>query len=152
QLPIAISDELLLLNPDGSILSETFIPEGPGPVEVAVVACPICLDDEVVDLMEPGGSATSDVLVSINGMISFYSKSGNIVLDPIPGTFIRETGDLQDLSQYLLTPSAEAQGFRLFAQSDVETVPEPASLFLVGSGLVRVVYHRRKLRQKAPMD
>jgi len=152
RLPIGISDEPLLLNPDASTFSETFVPEGLGPVEVAVIACPICLDDAVVDLTETDGGAISDVLVSLNGMISFYSKSGNVVLDPIPGTFIRETGDLQDLSQYLLSPSAQAQGFRLFAQSDVETVPEPAALFLVGSGLVRVVYHRRKLRQKALMD
>jgi hypothetical protein len=145
-LPIGISDELLLLNPDGSILSETLIPEGPGPVELAVIACPVCLDGEVVDLTEPDGSAISDVLVSVNATISFYSKSGNVVLDPIPGAFVKETGDPQDLSQYLLTSSAQAQGFRLFAQSDMETVPELASLLLLGTGLIRGVCRLRKSR------
>ncbi len=109
-----------------------------------------------VDLTEPGTTQVSDRLAV------YYNSAGDVTVkfcsDPsdfafcaegIPGGAYYsqpETG----LLQFMIGIPSFPQGFwdNYYAQSEVEPIPEPASLILFGSGLVGLAgILRRKLRR-----
>jgi hypothetical protein len=63
-----------------------------------------------------------------------------------------ETGDPQDLTDFILNPALGGQytAARVWAASDVEPVPEPATLLLVSGGLLGAFARRRTGRRSAP--
>ena len=68
------------------------------------------------------------------------------MLDPLPGmAFLSETGDLQDVSAFVLSPAQIRAGLTLFVQSDVEPVPEATSGLLLAFGMFGLWLARRRL-------
>ena len=152
------SDCLRILDPTGaqiSLLAITEQDELADPNHIwsisGVVQTDPALTGAVFALTEPGASAISDLIgVPSPNTIAFMSdaENGATAFPPGPflGTLVETAGPL-DVSR-LLDPTLQAQGFKVFFQSDVEgTVPEPstwAMLLLGFAGLGFVAYRKAR--------
>ncbi|HEX3348133.1 MAG TPA: PEP-CTERM sorting domain-containing protein [Acetobacteraceae bacterium] len=146
--------------PEGSTFDfeSIFIPIGTATLPLS--SGPLSASSSVV-FLEPGTGRISDVLVlsaDQTGMgsgsvtydlsLDFLSTdTGGKVID-LPGgftTYVTETGGLQDVSDALFAPFIERTGITptigFLVQSDI---PEPASLALLGSGLLALAWARRR--------
>lgn len=109
-----------------------------------------------VDLTEPGTGVISDRLAI------YYNSAGNVAVrfcsDPSDFAFCAEgipgpayyTMEENGLLQYIIGVPPETENFwdKYYAQSEVEPIPEPASLILFGSGLAGLAaILRRRLRR-----
>ena len=147
------SDRVLLLF-NGLVLADVVISEPPtgDPEQSVVIPCPNleghtpCLAGASIGLLEPRGGLT-DVLFVTESTFTFGSGAeGGPVLDPLPGmAFLSETGDLQDVSAFVLSPAQIRAGLTLFVQSDVEPVPEATSGLLLAFGMFGLWLARRRL-------
>jgi len=157
----ALSDRMLVTDiTTGAVLADSSIAEGnPERLSFGVVP-PVFLIDTVVVLTEPPGEPpegtpvfvpetsqiVSDLIFlstqdnqghAIDPFVLFLSDGDSelaafaAILDAFPFATLEETGELQDLTEFLGTA---ALGFRVQVQSDV--VPEPATLALAGSVMV----------------
>jgi hypothetical protein len=102
------------------------------------------------------GGGISDVLPFFNftfsgGIIQFVSDvEGGAVLDPVPGTFVGETGTLQNVASVTWTLGngssvVDTIGFI----SDVSEVPEPPGLPLLGIALAGTALLRWKANRRS---
>jgi hypothetical protein len=96
-----------------------------------------------LNVRESASGAISDVVIfsftTTAGMIDFVSDVEGSVLDPVPGPFIVETGTVQDVASVTWTLAdgstvVDTIGFI----SDISEIPEPASIALLGIGLIGV--------------
>jgi hypothetical protein len=98
-------------------------------------------------LTAPNGGQISDILFLVNNQLFFVSDDDPsalaAILAGLPGTpiFLEETGGVQDVSALLHQTT-----ITVTVQSDVEAVPEPSTLLLLGSGFAGLAYWRRRLQ------
>lgn len=97
----------------------------------------------------PLGRISDVVLASFTssaGMIQFVSDvEGGLVLDPVPGPFVDETGTIQDAGSVTWTLADGSTVVDTIAFiSDIEAVPEPGSFALLSMGLMILLSVRRK--------
>ena len=105
-----------------------------------------------LNVREAAGGPLSDVLLfnfsSTSGTIEFVSDmEGGAVLDPVPGSFIVETGAVQDAASVTWTladGSTVVDTIRFV--SDVLEIPEPASGALLGAGIILGLIGGRRRR------
>ena len=123
-----------LAGPASTIPPETFL--------VALTEPGTGEDSDVLDLQHAAGTAAYSFL-----FISDSEGGPGLGLGPsVPR--IPETGELQDVTQFLPAELRDF-GFSVSVQSDVEPVPEPASIVLLGSGIAGVGTLLRRRRQNA---
>lgn len=101
-----------------------------------------------INVRESAGGPISDVLIlnySLSGvMIEFVSDVDGIILDPVPGVFVVETGTVQNVAGVTWTLGdgntvVDTIGFI----SDVSEVPEPRGIALLGIGLIGLALIRK---------
>jgi hypothetical protein len=103
-----------------------------------------------LNVRESALGAISDVVLfsftSSGGMIEFHSDvEGGAVLDPVPGPFVLETGTVQDAASVTWTLANGSTVVDTIAFiSDVSEIPEPASVALLGMGLLSLALVCRK--------
>jgi hypothetical protein len=167
-LPAGASDQVLFSGQD-LLTAGVIIREAAGGLETSArFECDssICIPGAAVALTEPGQPNVVSDLLTVSGegaaasavapqqlvqllAISFRSDSegGPPLIPPAGAVFVPETGDLQDMSAFILQPAAIALGFRFLVQSDVETVAVPespsAALFVIGALTVWAARRRR---------
>jgi hypothetical protein len=135
-VPPGSSDRVRLLNPEGSVTADVSVPE---PLRAVLesplsIPCAICRPGAAVGLVEPGGRLSDVMFVAELALVFESDTEGGPVLDPLPGmVFLQETGEPQDVSALILSPTAIAAGFTMFAQSDAK-VPAPTSGALLALG------------------
>jgi hypothetical protein len=121
-----------LAGPASDIPPETFL--------VALTEPGTGEDSDVLDLQHAAGSTSYSFL-----FLSPAEGGPGLGLGPgVPRT--PETGELQDVSAFLPTALFDF-GFRVSVQPDVEQVPEPASIALVGLGIAELGALLRRRRQ-----
>ena len=108
-----------------------------------------------VDTFSDGSSCGFDSVSSLSVTSSFclavtLTSDAETSLTAPPGaTLIAETGSIQNLSNNFSTLFGLENGTlpAINVRSDVETVPEPVSLALFGSGLAGLAFARRRRRK-----
>src|SRR5262245_60537161 len=84
-------------------------------------------DSDVLDLQHAAGSTSYSFLFISDSEAGVPGVPASVPRTP-------ETGELQDVTQFLPTALRDF-GFSVSIQSDIEPVPEPASIALVGFGI-----------------
>jgi hypothetical protein len=97
------------------------------------------------DTLQITSAAGSDLFVS-----TFHSDIEGATLLPLPGgTPITEDGTVQKVATIALNGGFAGQNFNVQFQSDIDAVPEPASVLLLGTllvGLAATVRRKQSLR------
>jgi hypothetical protein len=101
----------------------------------------------------PGGPISDVVLLSFNssaGTIDFVSDVEGLVLDPVSGPFIVESGAVQDAASvtWTLADGSTVVDTIRFA-SDVSDIPEPGSVALLGIGVLLGMIGTRRHRSSS---
>jgi hypothetical protein len=103
---------------------------------------------DVLSVTLTGRNPSSSDLNNVSVDLNFRSDGeGGPVIDPLPRVFLVETGAFQDLSDAIVSLGGPSD-FHVSVASDAPEVPEPASLMLVGTGLVFVGRKLRSSRNK----
>jgi hypothetical protein len=156
--PISLSDELLVTDAAGTILfdgtSGELNPENT--IDFSIVVPQFTESPAIISInfREPDTGRISDVLIEVltfpsagheSVQLTFISDfEGGPILDPAGTVFAKETGSLQDVTSLL---DLDASGMRVQVISDVDVVPEPASLLLCASGLAVTAARGRRARR-----
>lgn len=111
------------------------------------------------NILEPGTGAISDLL-EVTGTAATHTVSLSFTSDPAEGPLvpfvnptltITETGGLQPvdtIASYATDPTGTSHDLTLFIQSDVEGVPEPTTVLLLGAGTVALGWSARLTRRR----